>query len=177
MRTCPVFDSPAAFRIAKAAIKQSRQELDQTPRHLLDPGNPNHPDNFDVKPSCYVQQCKSMISAKPVKTDLVFANLEGSLGFLWSQFCSIENQLAEMLHPLPLGTAVVLGGDAWVLREDGDALVLVHGNYAKGEITGEESRFDFDLSWVDIEEDELQGYINRVKHAMTTFNTVFLPEA
>lgn len=45
----PVFDSPQAFRIAKAATLQAKAELDATPRHLLDPGNPNHPDNFHTK--------------------------------------------------------------------------------------------------------------------------------
>ena len=47
MRTNPVFDNPAAFRAAKKATLQATQELNATPRHLLDRGNPNHPDNFD----------------------------------------------------------------------------------------------------------------------------------
>lgn len=120
----------------------------------------------------YVQQCKSMTSSKPIKTDRVFADAEGMLGVLWSQFCFVENELAEMLHSLPLGTAVVLDGDVWVLRDDGACLVLVHGNYADGEITDEVSRFDFDLSWIDVSEDELQSYIERVQKAMSSFNTV-----
>lgn len=49
MKTSPVFDSPEAFRIAKKGHLEAKRELDNTPRHLLDPGNPNHPDNFDVK--------------------------------------------------------------------------------------------------------------------------------
>ena len=56
MKMCPVFDSPEANRIAKIATEQARRELDQTPRHLLDPGNPNHPDNFDVKLFGYDQK-------------------------------------------------------------------------------------------------------------------------
>lgn len=50
-RTIPqsVFDSPEAIRIAKLATAQAKRELDATPRHLLDKGNPNHPDNFDTK--------------------------------------------------------------------------------------------------------------------------------
>lgn len=38
-----VFDSPAARRIAKIAIREATEELNRTPRHLLDEGNPNHP--------------------------------------------------------------------------------------------------------------------------------------
>lgn len=113
-----------------------------------------------------------MTSSKPIRTDRVFADVEGMLGVLWNQFCFIENELAEMLHSLPLGTAVVLDGDAWVLRDDGACLVLVHGNYADGEITDEESRFDFDLGRIDVNEDELQSYIERVQKAMSSFNTV-----
>lgn len=47
MRTNPVFDNPAAFRAAKKATLQATLELNATPRHLLDRGNPNHPENFD----------------------------------------------------------------------------------------------------------------------------------
>lgn len=47
-RTVPqsVFDSPEARRIAKIAHREACEDLARTPRHLLDPGNPNHPDNF-----------------------------------------------------------------------------------------------------------------------------------
>ena len=47
MTTCPVFDSPEALRICKKATEEAWRELDNTPRHLLDPGNPNHPSNFN----------------------------------------------------------------------------------------------------------------------------------
>lgn len=45
-RTIPqsVFDSPEAQRIAKQAHREACKELARTPRHKLDPGNPNHPD-------------------------------------------------------------------------------------------------------------------------------------
>ena len=56
MKMCPVFDNPAANRIAKIVTEQAKRELDQTPRHLLDPGNPNHPDNFYVNFFGYVQK-------------------------------------------------------------------------------------------------------------------------
>lgn len=44
-----IFDSPEALRIARQATREAKKELDATPRHLLDPGNPNHPDNFEPK--------------------------------------------------------------------------------------------------------------------------------
>ena len=47
-RTVPqsIFESPDARRIAKQAHREAREELERKPRHLLDPGNPNHP-NYD----------------------------------------------------------------------------------------------------------------------------------
>ena len=38
-----IFDSPEALRIAKLATKEATDELNATPRNLLDEGNPNHP--------------------------------------------------------------------------------------------------------------------------------------
>lgn len=38
-----VFDSPEVTKLAKAACLAACRELDNTPRHLLDKGNPNHP--------------------------------------------------------------------------------------------------------------------------------------
>jgi hypothetical protein len=50
-RTVPqaVFDSKEAIKVARAGHAQACRELDNTPRHLLDPSNPNHPDNFHTK--------------------------------------------------------------------------------------------------------------------------------
>jgi hypothetical protein len=44
-RTVPqsVFDAPEAKRIAKIAFREAKEELDNTPRHQLDEGKPNHP--------------------------------------------------------------------------------------------------------------------------------------
>ena len=42
-RSRTIFDSPEALRMASRAIKEATDELDQTPRHLQDKGNPNHP--------------------------------------------------------------------------------------------------------------------------------------
>lgn len=41
-----VFNSPDARRIAKIAHREACDELARTPRHMLDTGNPNHP-NYD----------------------------------------------------------------------------------------------------------------------------------
>jgi hypothetical protein len=38
-----VFDSKIALQIAKLAHKHACEELEKTPRHMLDEGNPNHP--------------------------------------------------------------------------------------------------------------------------------------
>ena len=43
-----VFESKDAIRVAKAAHKQACDELNNTPRHLLNEGNPNHP-MYDAK--------------------------------------------------------------------------------------------------------------------------------
>jgi hypothetical protein len=44
-RTVPqaVFDSPEALRSQAAGHKLATDELNRTPRHMLDEGNPNHP--------------------------------------------------------------------------------------------------------------------------------------
>lgn len=38
-----VFDSRDAIRIARQATKEATDELNRTPVHMLDVGNPNHP--------------------------------------------------------------------------------------------------------------------------------------
>lgn len=43
-----VFDSKEAIRAAKAGHKLACDELNATPRHLLNEGNPNHP-MYDTK--------------------------------------------------------------------------------------------------------------------------------
>lgn len=44
-RTVPqaVFDTPEALRVAREGHRQACEELARTPRHMLDPANPNHP--------------------------------------------------------------------------------------------------------------------------------------
>lgn len=43
-----IFESKEVKQMARKAVAQSKQELDNTPRHLLDKSNPNHPD-YDLK--------------------------------------------------------------------------------------------------------------------------------
>jgi len=38
-----VFDSKEARLVATLGHKQACEDLDKTPRHMLDEGNPNHP--------------------------------------------------------------------------------------------------------------------------------------
>jgi hypothetical protein len=49
-RTVPqtVFDSKDARKAARDGHRQACAELERTPRHMLDEGNPNHP-NYDAK--------------------------------------------------------------------------------------------------------------------------------
>jgi hypothetical protein len=56
-RTVPqaVFDSKEALRVAREGYRQACDELDRTPRHLLDEGNPNHP-RYDRKLFGYDEQ-------------------------------------------------------------------------------------------------------------------------
>ncbi len=41
------YNDPAVTKMIKRATKQCDDELNATPRHLLDKGNPNHPDYDD----------------------------------------------------------------------------------------------------------------------------------
>ena len=39
-----IYDTKEVKRLIKEAVRQSVKELSDTPRHMLDPSNPNHPD-------------------------------------------------------------------------------------------------------------------------------------
>ena len=49
------YESPEAMRAAKQGHAEACRELDNTPRHLLDEGNPNHP-MYDNKIFGYNQE-------------------------------------------------------------------------------------------------------------------------
>lgn len=42
-----IYDTKEAKRLIKEAVRQSVNELSETPRHMLDTSNPNHP-NYDL---------------------------------------------------------------------------------------------------------------------------------
>ena len=42
-----IYDTKEVKRIIKEAVRQSVKELSDTPRHMLDTSNPNHP-NYDL---------------------------------------------------------------------------------------------------------------------------------
>ena len=42
-----VFDSPGTMKVSRAGNQLACRDLHDTPRHLLDEGNPNHP-RFDL---------------------------------------------------------------------------------------------------------------------------------
>jgi len=62
-----VFDSPDARRVQNVGHAESVRQLNATPRHLLDPGNPNHPDNFTNRIFGYLESDLLAMQYKPTK--------------------------------------------------------------------------------------------------------------
>lgn len=110
----------------------------------------------------------------PLKLDVVLENAPGHLGSLWYNLCQAENELAQRLKDLPLGTALVLSTDAWFLNEEDQHMVLIHAQYRDGELTEATSRFDISLECVDVEEEALEYYIDQVGEALQSFNPLDL---
>lgn len=108
-----------------------------------------------------------------IKEEIYFVN-DPSTGRLWKQAGEAENALAQKLHLLPEGTAVLGEKEAWFLMREADALVLVHAEYENGNVTNIQSRFDFELDYIDVEEGDLEEYIRRIEVATEEFNTVAL---
>lgn len=109
---------------------------------------------------------------KQIRRDSVFTNAPGELGGLWGQVCAVENEMAERLQSLPPGTAAVSGEHAWFLEDDGEFLVLMHATLANGAPVNVNSRFNFDLEAVDVDEDMLMDYIALANNAMADFKTI-----
>lgn len=103
---------------------------------------------------------------KPIRKDIVFGDAPGLLGALWHNMCHFENELADLLLDLPGNTFELTPEDTWQLVDDGECLVLSHGMLVAGELVYTTSRFDFDLGWGDITEDELGYYIGNVNQAI-----------
>lgn len=159
VKSNPVFDNPGVNRLARKANEEATRELASKPRDQLDPGNPNHP-RFDKTGPVLAKDL-----GKPVSKDIFFADAP-DIGHLWRQLWELENQLADRLLEHPLGAAAIVDGDAWMLRDDGENLYLVHGNWDGSTLTDETSRFDFDLGWIDIDEDGLHHAISMVQQAI-----------
>jgi len=87
----------------------------------------------------------------------------------WAEKNGVKLLFIQPGKPLlehPLGAAAIVDGDAWMLRDDGENLYLVHGNWDGSTLTDETSRFDFDLGWIDIDEDGLHHAISMVQQAL-----------
>ena len=80
---------------------------------------------------------------------------------------------------MPQGTAVLNDdGDVWFLKLEDNKRILCHAEYinnAKKPLLNVSSRFDFDLAYIDIEEDELEEYSRRITVATEEFVTTTIP--
>ena len=107
-----------------------------------------------------------------INKEIVYAGAEPPLGGLWQQVCEAENALAEMLEPLPEGTAVLGDHEVWLLVPGDEGLELSHANWDGETLSDLTSRFDFGLAFVDVEESDLEDSIRRTEIAMETFQTI-----
>lgn len=113
-------------------------------------------------------------AGKRIKDDLVLAHVPGEIGALWTKLCEAENELARKLLDKGPGIIVVQDDDGWYLEIDGQYLVLtrVEAASADGPFTDQSSRFDFDLSWVDVGEEDLRVYADTVLRAVASFDSL-----
>jgi hypothetical protein len=114
----------------------------------------------------------------PLQTDVLFETCPVT-GPAWQQYCSAENILAEKLKNMPQGTAVFNNdGDIWFLKLKDNKRILCHAEYinnAENPLLNVSSRFDFDLAFIDIDEDELEEYSRRITVATEEFSTTNIP--
>lgn len=106
---------------------------------------------------------------KPLKTDLVFQDTLCEAAEEWRKVCELENLLAEKLLAVPGGPkvyhvpgdpahAITVGDIAWLLKDEGDHLVLCSADYLAqhdGVVYDVVNRFDTGLDWIDHGEDVL----------------------
>lgn len=107
--------------------------------------------------------------AIPLNLEIPFAELE-----FWRKMGEAENVLAEKLASLPEGTAVCLDdkeGICFLKVEDGKR-ILKRGTLANGRVTDVTSRHDFELDYVDVENDELDAYTAQIYRAVEEFSTI-----
>lgn len=117
---------------------------------------------------------KLLFTGFPIKEDIVLGDAPAT-GEAWSNYCLAENALAQKLAPWHEGTAVLGEGEVWYLTRDGDHRVLVRAEYVDGKPSNVWSRFDIDLMWGDITDDDLEAYRHRLEQATETFTIVRIP--
>lgn len=115
-------------------------------------------------------------NTKALRTCGVFQDAPGMISAYWSEITSAENQLASILCDHPIGLITILDGNAWLLQEEGEELVLVHAQYIGGKLVNESTRFDIDLGWVDEEEESLLSYASLVRQAASNLNFITNPK-
>lgn len=121
------------------------------------------------------RQSDGDFSQIPLNTDILFGDAPGETGGLWARVCEAENALAKKLRDLPEGTAVILADEVWFLAVKDGMRVLTHAQYKDGEITEASSRSDFDLMFVDVSDDDLREYAERVERATEQFEVAAVP--
>lgn len=106
---------------------------------------------------------------KVLRQNIVFAEAPWPLGTLWQELCTVENQLATMLLEQPAGMVVAGNRFAWRLAETDGQWVLETAPIGNGKPAEFVSRFDFELEYVDLGEDELRDAIDAVSDAVADF--------
>ena len=104
-----------------------------------------------------------------IKSDVYFNDAPGELGSAWFNLCTAENRLAQCLTTRPVGEVLVKDADAWFLEPQDGQLVLMHANVMDGQLSDASSRHDIHLEWVDIPEEEVREYAERVTNLVDQF--------
>ncbi len=115
----------------------------------------------------------SPFNTAAIDTSTVFSGAEH--GEFWVAMSEAENQLARWLADYPEGTGLVKDGRIWFLDindETNGKRVLFSGSYDNGEISEVSSRFEFDLMFVDVSEDDLRTYIESISAPAADFQVV-----
>lgn len=92
-------------------------------------------------------------------TGPVLASAAHPFNELWASLSDLQDRLAQHLLQHPMGTVMVNSGTGWALSEEEEGLHVVAGAVVDGVLQEPESRFDADLSWVDVSEQDLEEQI------------------
>jgi|GEM_PF-4659131 len=120
----------------------------------------------------------------PIATDYIFQDAGNS--HLWMKMADAENALAEKLKNFPFGTLVPVESDVLSdvfflgIDEEKGKRVLYRADISSMDvhhytIKNEASRFDFDLSWVDVGDEDIEQYTKSVIKATQEFNLIYRP--